>query len=347
MGFLRIWLAAMVLASHNNMLPFSGTLAVECFFAISGFYMQMIILENYAHGNNWILRFYKSRFLRIFIPYWIVLIIVIVMTPLAQHYDGFPTAKLLIGWDSMALNFLIFFTDQAKLLRSLADGHAGGLFDRLLVPVVWSVGMELIFYLLSPFLLTRLWAIFSITITAVIAKLLFIGQNLQSFPQFAFWDALLNGIIIFEIGIFTAGALAYRFYANFVKGNGANNWTRYYPQLVMVVLCFTFLWQIIFHLPDAQMVVAYHVFLAAFICVLPYIFSISHQNRFDGSIGELSYSFYLSHRYILLWVIQLGMDPNSTLVSALVLTLIFSYVMVWKIEMPLTAFRHRKFRDTN
>src|SRR5690242_478511 len=78
MGILRLYLSLCVVADHSgSIFPWSihdGSEAVQIFFIISGFYMAMVY-RKYAS----VYEFYISRFLRIFIPYWFVLAMIIVV----------------------------------------------------------------------------------------------------------------------------------------------------------------------------------------------------------------------------------------------------------------------------
>jgi len=71
MGLLRVYLSLCVVEAHSGKIfPWhvhSGSEAVQIFFVISGFYMALIS-SKYASLTE----FYSSRFLRIFIPYWVV-----------------------------------------------------------------------------------------------------------------------------------------------------------------------------------------------------------------------------------------------------------------------------------
>jgi peptidoglycan/LPS O-acetylase OafA/YrhL len=65
MGILRLWLASVVLLGHAPAIPgigryFHAMIAVQIFFAISGFFMQFILPPN---DPNWrqTLNFYGSR----------------------------------------------------------------------------------------------------------------------------------------------------------------------------------------------------------------------------------------------------------------------------------------------
>src|SRR5271166_6533432 len=70
MGVLRFILAVCVLLWHSSpgvigrfLYP---TLAVQCFYAISGFLIQMVIAGRYRDDTRWHTRFYISRALRIY-----------------------------------------------------------------------------------------------------------------------------------------------------------------------------------------------------------------------------------------------------------------------------------------
>ncbi len=72
MGFLRLYLALCVVAGHaGDVFPWemhNGRQAVQIFFIISGFYIELILSGKY-HTRT---AFYKSRALRIFPPYALV-----------------------------------------------------------------------------------------------------------------------------------------------------------------------------------------------------------------------------------------------------------------------------------
>ena len=76
MGALRLILALAVVLTHSGSLwgyqITGGSVAVQCFFIISGFYMALILNEKYvAPGDLRI--FYVNRLARIFSLYWLFL----------------------------------------------------------------------------------------------------------------------------------------------------------------------------------------------------------------------------------------------------------------------------------
>ena len=78
MGLLRLYLALCVFHDHvNSNAPrmfLSSSVAVCIFFIISGFYMSLVINENYKNQNNGIISFYINRFLRLYPIYIIILL---------------------------------------------------------------------------------------------------------------------------------------------------------------------------------------------------------------------------------------------------------------------------------
>ena len=72
MGLLRILLAICVFCGHSRSLAhlrwLGGDVAVELFFVISGFYMQLVLSSRYTKsklGRTWVLRFYQARYFRL------------------------------------------------------------------------------------------------------------------------------------------------------------------------------------------------------------------------------------------------------------------------------------------
>ena len=85
MGAIRLFLAFVVAADHLRVLilrpsgidlieyaklGFNAGYAVLFFYVISGFLISFVLAEKYANDRAGTLRFYESRFVRIFALYW-------------------------------------------------------------------------------------------------------------------------------------------------------------------------------------------------------------------------------------------------------------------------------------
>ena len=97
MGAVRILLAICVFCAHSRPLGnfnwLSGGVAVESFFVISGFYMQLILNTRYTKqkmGSSWIYQFYRARYLRLFPIYLGGSLIVICAVLLRPSMDPLP-----------------------------------------------------------------------------------------------------------------------------------------------------------------------------------------------------------------------------------------------------------------
>jgi peptidoglycan/LPS O-acetylase OafA/YrhL len=94
-----------VLFGHANT-PLLGlawlpaTTAVEVFFVISGFYMQMILSEKYTHaklGRRWWEIFYLARYSRLF-PAYLAALVLTVLAALVAYRLGKSPPPFQRGW---------------------------------------------------------------------------------------------------------------------------------------------------------------------------------------------------------------------------------------------------------
>lgn len=204
--------------------------------------------------------------------------------------------------------------------------------------------MELIFFALAPWLLINTWVTILITAASLGAKAHFLFNYAGSIQDFEYWDALLNGIFTLEIGIFSLGALGYRFYAKFLAPlrliDGRN------PIFISIIFCLlaTAGIRLVFTLQGPSMLAAYYTLLALLIISVPMLFALSRESRVDRLLGNCSYPFYLLHKFVLALLSLLKLKRNAKFVLAVLLTLALAYVVVRIIEKPLTGLRHQWFR---
>ena len=117
MGTLRFILALSVAYGHaGDFLGFPlipGDTAVQSFYAVSGFYMALVLNEKYRPGSSTYSLFISNRFLRLFPVYVTVLCLTLL---LAFAYRIFSSAKelpFIVRWRSLdhsigrALAFLV------------------------------------------------------------------------------------------------------------------------------------------------------------------------------------------------------------------------------------------------
>lgn len=311
MGLLRLFLALSVVLSHagsfHGFVGVGGETAVQSFFMVSGFYMALILGTKY--GPDETLLFYKTRFIRIYGLYWPVLSLYVAAAgvvflqngagPLASIIEqGFSSLSFvlmafanvfLIGLD--ALNFLQF-SDGGIAFTANGVGNPNGLIEGTIVKPAWSLGPELTFYLLAPFLLRRS----SRTLLAVIAasfvfRLVASGYGVVADPwSYRFFP--------FELAHFLLGAMAYRLYEK-KKAEAPNVLDKALVGAVFAgLLAYSFVART--GLEATYFEPANIAFLAVTFVALPSMFKLFRNVKWDRAIGELSYPVYLVHMLIVL-----------------------------------------------
>ncbi|MCP9826496.1 acyltransferase [Synechococcus sp. EJ6-Ellesmere] len=184
MGLLRLILAMCVVIGHlrlGKQFALDGGDAVKIFFAISGFYMGLILKSKYE-VKNWegMKRFWIARYLRLYPLYIVILALSIIWYitleyltngrtpdfPLLRFSSYFSPFENFILWLS---NILIIGIDIPSLLGlninsdmiALIGSKSGSTMDNpdiiwmgwmVWVRQAWSLGTELWFYLATPFI---------------------------------------------------------------------------------------------------------------------------------------------------------------------------------------------------
>ncbi|HEX3717448.1 MAG TPA: acyltransferase [Verrucomicrobiae bacterium] len=345
MGILRVYLALCVIADHaGHVFPWrmhEGRQAVQIFYVISGFYMAMILSSRYGKPRD----FYISRFLRIFPPYWIVLVGTVVASAAAgllfnrwlllrtyvNHpfvHNG-PAGIFLSAFTNLTIigqDWIMFLQqDAGQRLHFTADfwNNRSPLWRYLLVPQSWSIGLELTFYAFAPYLnrLRSRWLAY-IAIGALGARLLaYRYLDLAHDP----WD---YRFFPFEISLFLFGMLGYRLYARTTPRHPSQRWrcasgiSYLFGAALLLLLLYVHL-LVIQRLggiigPEFAVLVTYPFLIA----VIPVLFFIFGNHKFDRLIGELSYPIYLLHYFVLVAVANVlacfGTDKGLGMIGAAV-----------------------------
>lgn len=361
MGTLRFILALAVVIVHTAYLYGSslfgltltgGVLAVQAFYMVSGFYMSLILDTKYTgKGAYWL--FISNRFLRIYPIYWVVLLLTITLAsfPSFAHMFGFRPWHL-VGTDTPlafssivflnAANLVLFGQDIVLFLGVRPDGvlhfttdfakSEPALFTFLPVPQAWTLSLELMFYLLAPFLArTRTHALL-ILMAASLALRLYVY-----FEAGLYHDPWTYRFFPTELAFFIAGMVSFRLYewvnAKQVSASVA-------AAATLIVVGATVGHQF---LPGGAIVHwAYYVLLFAFMPFL-YIFSNSHRST-DGWIGELSYPIYVSHVFVLLALSPLLERIPASLTTPIVCvaTALLSLVLMRFVSTPIERYRQER-----
>jgi len=102
MGILRVLLALFVLIAHVNAPAWlkvaSGAQAVQLFYINSGFYMTLVLSGKYR-GAGGRMRFWLSRFFRLWLAYAAVLVLTLLISVTLPRITG-RHSEMSLGWES-------------------------------------------------------------------------------------------------------------------------------------------------------------------------------------------------------------------------------------------------------
>ncbi|MDR2601476.1 MAG: acyltransferase [Spirochaetaceae bacterium] len=240
MGLLRCILAITVVAAHSGPIFgyrfVGGVVAVQSFYIISGFYMSLILNEKYT-GKGAYKLFITNRLLRLYPIYWAVAgltVILSLVTAIDSGGGDFGCFEIYrIHSKEMKLstiiflifsNIFIYFQDIIMFLR--VDWSTGlleftkyygdtkqPLYQFLIVPQAWTLGVELMFYAIAPFIVrkNKKFIFTLIFFSIVLRSVLMFGFGLKDDPwNYRFFPT--------EIVFFLFGNISYRIY-NYLKNN--------------------------------------------------------------------------------------------------------------------------------
>lgn len=316
MGLLRTILALLVVGSHLH--AFGGAaFAVKAFFIISGFYMALVIDTRY-----WALpvtSFYASRLLRLLPLYWIIglltLIAEIVLVPRGQYFDklasplaygaGLDISSLplpIIAYVGVSLVTMLGLDtglwlgfDRVGGAVSIAPNFAPGATSVVAlnpVPQGWTIGLELLFYALAPFIVRRsIWLIGLLCIFSVAFRLGLMALGFSGEP----WNRTLFPS---ELIYFLLGVLGYRLFVIVPRLKlpaGAET------VFALAVPAIAIIYWPVEHFIRGSLV--WHLWdTAPFLIIaagIPFLFKLTKDNALDANIGELSYPIYICHVLII------------------------------------------------
>lgn len=352
MGILRVLLALVVVIAHSRpILGFNITdalTAVQMFYIISGFYMSLILTDKYRSYKTFI----TNRFLKLYPIYLVVLfasIVISVITFLVNKeglvLDAWINQSSGISFLSIIfliiVNLIIFGQDLVMFMGF----NSGNLqfnsnylnsdpmaYRFLVVPQAWTLGLELMFYVLVPFIVKFRTRIIVLLILGSIGLRYFLyAKGLNHDPwTYRFFPS--------ELALFLLGILAHRIYQR-IKTE-----TRTSSDLVIFFLFLAFL--TIFNFIDLDVDLKRWALYFTLTLLIPYIYRYFKDIKFDRSLGELSYPIYISHiiiLYVMNWTpfSRLGSSQYYGLFAAII-TLVVAYLLNVVVQKRVEVIRIRR-----
>ena len=337
-AILRILLALSVFFTHvysgHWFSGVGGDTAVELFFIISGFYMQEILVDRYKDRKN----FYSNRFLRIFPIYFIVLIATFLHDP-SKYLSALKSCTLLGKAIFIESNLTLFGLDQLYFVGHYDSevatkllGSAQPATDLVVVPVAWSISIELFFYAIVPFLVKlQSKYLISIAFLSLSAKYLFLNLGSNQDP----WT---YRFLPFELSFFLIGMLISRFRVSYVHLQKESKLLSATWALAAVSW---YLFSV--HLADHLILSREFVLLSGCLLILSGVMLVN-KSRVLRKMGDLSYPIYLSHVLIASQLPRLfdwlSLSTHVNWMLTLIVTVVLSYLLII-ITTPVEKLRSK------
>lgn len=319
---LRAWACLAVVFFHFQILNFQGGfVGVDVFFVISGYLMTAILYPKLLHQQLNILQFYTQRLKRVFPVLFAMLLILLAIGSFKLYghdfYDLVHEAKV-----ALTFYYNIRFKDTDYFSETTTDW----------LTHTWTLGLEFQFYLLFPIVLLMIYKFTKrikhhITILALISLCSLIAMQYQVHlkPNHAFfllqyrgWE-FLAGAILFLVQ-YKQPKILKKHHANFILSIG---W--------LALIASFLLMNDGGHYPDYRTLMPV---LATLAILYPIQDTILTQNPITQYLGQASYSIYLWHWCIYVWIGLYGYHENTMALYGFALFSIvigcISYVMLEK-----------------
>lgn len=320
--------------------------------------MALILNEKYNTSDKTIV-FYKNRFLKLFPIYWTILFLTVSLFLISylilnkggviEHIIdnlsnlGFFSIYILfsniflIGED--LLMFLGFNGDSIIFTKSFLDTDIP--FHKfIIVPQSWTLSLEIMFYLMAPFIARR-----SIKL---LVSLLFVSI----FIKIGLWNIGFSNdpwsyrFVLSELSFFFIGMITYRVYRFGLYSKVIDNKSLFFIGLLLFLVSGYFYYDLKTILDFNGIDTFKYMIYFLFILFLPLLFIQTKGNKIDRYIGELSYPVYIVHIFVLMFVSKIASDTNLSLL-AIIGSILFSVVLNKLIQERIEKIRIKNLKEKN
>jgi len=349
MGIIRLLLAYCVVFGHTGGNLMIGpvldpSIAVEAFYIISGFYISLVLSNAYTNAYA----FWINRMLRLLPVYYAVLIAAFCIYTRENGHTVLTDLRALpLGAEIFLIfNQLTLIFQDLTLFVGIYHGHFSflksgavsqpNLVGLLLIPQAWSLGVEISFYFVAPFIVRRLdlvvgCFIASLLLRAQLARWGYAGDpwGYRFFPS--------------ELALFLLGVMAHKIYRAWRDHFEAKRALSLFLLLIVVGFIVFFA-----HLPVAATTKRLS-FLSCLTVSLPYVFALTKNVTLDRLIANFSYPIYICHIAVMnFWGMHINAANTPWSQAGLyLLILAVAAVLYWAVDHPMEKIRQRiKARDT-
>ena len=361
MGILRFLLAISVVAAHSSSIFgfnfVGGRVAVQAFYIISGFYMTLILKEKYIGINGSYRLFITNRLLRLYPVYWVVLILSLLVSAVFFYFkvDNQNSIQYYFNYysimDIKSLLFLmfsnIFLLFQDIIMFLGLDLNSGNLFFTtnfretnpmlykfLIVPQAWTIGVEIMFYIIAPFLVRRnIKTLLFLILSSFLLRIVLLHFGLRKDPwSYRFFPT--------ELIFFLLGIIGYHVYKKVEKINIKRN---HLLVVYVFIVGFTILYS------GFSFRGKMYAYLFSFFLCVPFIFILSKNWKIDRYIGDLSYPIYISHIliYTVLTFFDFSFFNKEKGLSLALFTVLFSILLNRLVSDKIEKIRQGRLLKTS
>jgi peptidoglycan/LPS O-acetylase OafA/YrhL len=348
MGAVRLFLALVVVFDHVRAfilrpanvdvdvvyaLGFNAGYAVMFFYIISGFLISFVLRHKYPASVSGTRAFYKSRFIRIFSLYWPLVLITLVSVQ--ESREMFLQSSLT---DKLTSTFLIGI-DWNTAFAHYPARNANAAIKWL--DQAWSLGAELGFYLLAPFILRshRL----TLGVLAVSAAIRVVTVSAFGFSEAWTYQFLPSTMVFFLLG--------------HLVGVASDRVAVLRLPVAGVLLAVACVLSLMFPTYAGWDTPRFWLAVVCFGLALPGLFEGTKNNTLLNMLGDLSFPVYLVHLLIIHGLEQAGYFkavfagfgmsmPSCYLIVGSVVSLSVVVAMLAHrfIERPFASLLHAAFR---
>ena len=301
MGMFRLFLAFNVFLGHfsiNTHIP-----AVESFFILSGFYMSLVLNEKYVGKKKSYFLFIKNRFLRIYPSYFFVLLLFVLLFIVRGQFQFLlPNFPKLLENIALITNYKYYFP-LGNYTQNLIDGPA------------WSLGIEMIFYLMAPFILRSKRLVFLALIVSFILNRMF---TTAKFFQIFY--------------LFFLGAISYLIYLKIRKIGISVLLQNKFVVCSLLFFAAGFIFFLVPVLPHFEGLID-KIYYLQIMLIIPFVFPVISKSIFDKFLGDLSYPLYICHMFIIEAFPRLSFELLTLAV------LVLSFTIFILIDKPIQEYK--------
>lgn len=292
---------------------YNGRIGVQLFFIISSFTL-MFSFERRAGEKNGTSNFYIRRFFRIAPMYYLA---IVVITAYYIHLDAQNWDTLTTPW--YISNFLFLNTLNPYWIKTIVPGG-------------WSISVEFLFYIIFPFIASR---IKNINMSAVALFTSLIVATLFMYivkDRFVFFQLDFHQIsFYYQLPVFFIGIFAYWLTKESYTKINNKTW------LLLIIALFLF----------TYMGVPYYLYYTIIFCIAIFVLQKKPYkilcNKWLSKVGQVSFSMYIVHFFLIIMMNSFGIGriiPVTNL-SMSIINYILLYILVSVLTYTISYFSYK------